>query len=82
MAGKENIVGFLVTGSGVKQFQLSLGGWFAPEWSGSLSECRPTRRARHKLFPKAERLAVRHGHRRTRRAPAITNHQQPTAWPL
>jgi hypothetical protein len=31
MTGHEDNVGFLATGSGVKQFQLSLGGWFVPQ---------------------------------------------------
>ena len=31
MTGNEDNVGFLATGSGVKQFQLSLRGWFVRE---------------------------------------------------
>jgi len=37
MTGKEDNVGFLATGSGVQQFQLSLTGWFVPGARSSLA---------------------------------------------
>ena len=40
------------------------------------------KRTRHKLFPKTERVAVRHGHRRTRRTAAITSQPQRVSLPL
>ena len=40
MTGQMDNVGFLATGSRVKQFQLPLGGRFVLECSGTLSESR------------------------------------------
>jgi hypothetical protein len=43
MTGKEDNVGFLATGSGVKQFQLSLWGWFVLECRRFSPELRSTK---------------------------------------
>ena len=43
MTGNEDNVGFLATGSGVKQFQLSLGRWFVPRCRRFSQELSPTK---------------------------------------
>jgi hypothetical protein len=47
MTGKEDNVGFLATGSGVKQFQLSLGGWCVLRYHPFTPELRFTK---HRSF--------------------------------